>query len=222
MPPRARQALPFVALAVTLLVGVPPPPRKFEPFPAEVVAAAPALPDYAGGAQARVEQQLHSANTMWGAAFEAAGSKYRAPTLVEQSDGCGSPGVGWAGLYCPGPEVVIIDIAGHVERHGRVGQALEDIVLGYVVAHEVGHHVQTLRGAPVADTQTVRLRRELQADCLAGVWGKAAGQPLPPMWMYGEDADHGTAEQQVRWLNAGYRSARPADCDAVWSTSISP
>ena len=228
---RIRQALPFVALAVMLVAGAPrvlagaegtEPPRKLERFPARVIAAAPRLPDYADGAQTRIEQQMHSADAMWAAAFEASGTRYHGAKLVSESPDCGAPPSGWAGLYCPRDEAIVIDVAGHVTRHGRVGQAMEDTLLGYVVAHEVGHHVQTLRGAPDGSTQTGRLRRELHADCLAGVWGKAAGQPLPPMWMYGEDADHGSAQQQVQWLNVGYRSARPADCDAVWSTSISP
>ena len=114
-------------------------------------------------------------------------------------------------------KTIIIDVDAHVKRHAVVGGGLADVVLGYVVAHEVGHHVQTLRHAG-ADI----LRRELHADCLAGVWGKAAGIPLPPMWAYGEDAEHGTAAQRVHWLNVGYRAARPSDCDAIWSTSTTP
>jgi predicted metalloprotease len=231
MSHRVRQLLPLAVLAATLVAGAPrvvagpegpQPPRRFERFPAHVVGRAPALPAYAASAHDRIRQQLHSANAMWATAFKAAGSRYRSPTLVAASRDCGAPPPGWAGLYCPAGETILIDTAGHVARHGIVGQALEDTVLGYVVAHEVGHHVQTLRGAPGRSTGTVRLRRELHANCLAGVWGKAAGRPLPPMWFYGEDAEHGTVAQQVRWLNAGYRSARPADCDAIWSASTSP
>lgn len=223
MPLRARQLLPFVAVAVMLALGFfrvaaprpeAPEPRSFEPFPSSVTGLAPALPEYAAGADARIDQQLASANAMWKAAFAAAGTTYEVPALVEDT-GCGGPRGAWAGVYCDGR--IAIDVQGHVQRHVAAGQAMEDVVLGYVVAHEVGHHVQALRGAPEEI-----LRRELHADCLAGVWGKASGAPLPPTWAYGEDAEHGTAAQRIHWLNEGYRSARPSDCDAIWSTSTSP
>lgn len=217
-----RQALPFVALAlscafVLLRASAPEaePPRAFVAFAPSITATAPRLPQYAAGAEARIVQQLASVDAMWAAAFAAAGDEYERPVLAAAKDGCGAE-PGWAGIYC-GEGTIIIDVAAHVNRHAGAGQALADTVLGYVVAHEVGHHVQMLRGAP-----DITLRRELHADCLAGVWGKAAGLPLPPMWTYGEDADHGTAAQRVRWLNEGYRSARPADCDTIWSMSTTP
>lgn len=218
-----RHALPLVALALTFAVGLLPlgapeaeQPEPFVPLAERVTARAPALPQYAASPQARIEQQLASANAMWKTAFDEAGDSYEAPALVTSSPDCGVDG-GWAGIYCSDGHRIAIDIDGHVRRHGAAGQALADTVLGYVVAHEVAHHVQTLRGAP-----DLTPHRELHADCLAGVWGKAAGIPLPPMWAYGEDAEHGTAAQRVHWLNEGYRSARPADCDAIWSTSTTP
>ena len=152
---------------------------------------------------------------MWAAAFERVGASYEQPILTDDT-GCGGPTAGWAGLYCDGK--IVIDVSGHTQRHAAVGAGVEDLVLGYVVAHEVGHHVQSLRGAPPTEILT----RELHADCLAGVWGKASGAPLPPTWLYGEDAEHGTAAQRIHWLNEGYRSARPSDCDKIWSTSTSP
>jgi uncharacterized protein len=219
---RFRQALPLVALAVMLCAGMlraqgprqPPDPPIFKPFPEAVVAQAPALPQYAANAQVRIEQQFASANAMWTKVFSAADATYEPPVLASAKEGCGVQG-GWAGIYCDG--TIVIDVVGHVDRHRIVGTALEDNVLGYIVAHEVGHHVQSLQN--VWDEP---LRRELHAQCLAGVWGKAAGQPLPPMWAYAEDLDHGTVAQQVRWLNVGYRSARPSDCDTIWSTSTTP
>ncbi|HEV2061461.1 MAG TPA: neutral zinc metallopeptidase [Solirubrobacteraceae bacterium] len=220
-----RQALPFVAVALMLALGwlrVGPPggagaeePKPFVPFGERVSARAPVLPQYAADANARIRQQIASVNAMWERAFAAAGETYERPVLAAAKEGCGAQ-PGWAGIYC-GEGTIVIDVQGHVTRHANAGQALADVVLGYIVAHEVGHHVQALRAAPDGV-----LRRELHADCLAGVWGKAAGLPLPPMWAYGEDADHGTAAQRARWLNAGYRSARPSDCDTIWSTSASP
>ncbi|HEX8207173.1 MAG TPA: neutral zinc metallopeptidase [Solirubrobacteraceae bacterium] len=192
-------------------------PVEFKPFAETIVGKAPALPTFAADANVRIRQQMDSANAMWTTAFAAAGATYREPVLTAAGEGCGAPSGGWAGIYCDAGDRIVIDVQGHVQRHASAGQALEDVVLGYVVAHEVGHHVQSLRGAP-DDV----LRRELHADCLAGVWGKAAGIPLPPMWAYGEDAEHGTATQRVRWLNEGYRAARPAACDTIWSRSTSP
>ena len=210
-------AVLLLAVRVAVPAGAPQEEPRFAPFPAGVVAKAPSLPPYAAGAQERIEQQLASANAMWTAAFVRADARYEGPTLAAASRDCGSPGQAWAGVYCPRTKTMMIDVNGHVARHQIVGSGLEDLVLGYVVAHEVGHHVQALRGAP-GET----LRRELHADCLAGVWGKAAGLPLPPTWMYGEDAEHGTATQRIQWLNVGYRAARPADCDAIWTGSASP
>jgi predicted metalloprotease len=221
---RLRQALPLVLVALMLALGwfrVAPTrgveePEPFTPFSAEVVGSAPALPQYAANAHVRIDQQFASVNALWTKAFAAAGDRYEQPQLVDAASDCGTR-PGWAGVYCGATKTIVIDVDGHVQRHAAVGTALEDVVLGYIVAHEVGHHVQALRGAP----EEV-LRRELHADCLAGVWGKASGAPLPPVWTYGEDAEHGTAAQRIHWLNEGYRSAQPADCDAIWSTSTSP
>ena len=229
MSPRTRQSLLFalsaVLLALTLLPearpvvlgGGGPESVEFKRFPRGIVAAAPALPGYARDGHHRSRQLLDSVNAMWEGAFRAAGGRYERPALTPPDAPCGAPWGGWAGLYCPGERAITIDTAGHGQRHNAVGQATADLILGYVVAHEVGHHVQQLRGAP-AD----RLRKELHAQCLAGVWGRAAGQQLPPTWAYGEDSDHGTSVQQVYWLNEGYRSARPSDCETIWSTSTSP
>jgi predicted metalloprotease len=97
-----------------------------------------------------------------------------------------------------------------------IGQGLSDLFLGYIVAHELGHHVQTLRGAPDRPAVALDARIELHAMCLAGVWGRAAGVALPPAWIYAPSPVHGSVEQQIRWLNEGHRFARPVDCDAVW------
>lgn len=192
-------------------------PRAYAPFPARVVAQAERLPQFADGPWTRVNQQFASLDAMWTKAFAAAGARYEAPRLVRDvANGC-APNGSWAGLYCVESRRIVIDLEAHAQRHAAVGGGSSDLVLGYVVAHEVGHHVQELRGAG-----DEILKRELHADCLAGVWGKAAGLPLPPTWMYGQDADHGTATQRIQALNAGYRAARPADCDAIWTGSTSP
>ncbi|HEX8084662.1 MAG TPA: neutral zinc metallopeptidase [Solirubrobacteraceae bacterium] len=154
-----------------------------------------------------------------------AGDDYSAPRVVQRAveeEACGAPSEGWAGLYCPAGRTLVIDLDAHARRHGVIGQGFSELLLGYIVAHEMGHHVQTLRGAPDTGTLENARQHELHAECLAGVWGRAAGVPLPPPWAYAEDAVHGTVQEQIQWLNAGYRAGRPADCDAIWSGSTSP
>jgi len=188
-----------------------------QPFPQSVVATAPALPEFADGAWTRVQQRVDSLNAMWTQAFADAGSEYEQPRLVQNAgeEGCGAPPNGWAGLYCPRTKTLVIDLNSHVQRHQGIGQGFSELLLGYIVAHELGHHVQTLRGAPDRASFEDARRRELHAECLAGVWGRAAGQALPPTWAYAADPVHGTVEEQIRWLNVGYRSGRPADCDVI-------
>ncbi len=208
---------PLVVVAVTALRPAPEAPpwaaareAGYKPFPQRVVATAPRLPEYADGPSTRIRQQLASLETLWLAAFEASGQAYERPEFAERvEDGC-APAGGWAGIYCGGRELIVIDLDGHVRRNAAIGGGLSDLILGYIVAHEVGHHVQALRGAP-ADV----LRRELHADCLAGVWGRAAGLQLPPPWAFGTDADHGTQLQRVQAVNRGDAHARPADCDPL-------
>ena len=157
---------------------------------------------------------------MWSGVFAEAGATYEPPKVVDHAadNGCGTaPVSGWAGLYCPRTKTLVVDIKSHVDRHVSLGQGYGDQILGYVIAHEVGHHVQTLRGAPLGNTPDATIRRELQAECLAGVWAAAAGIALPPTWAYAEDAAHGTTAQQIKWLNRGYRYGRPADCDPIWA-----
>ena len=196
------------------------PPMRAEPFPERIVAQATPLPQYADGPFTRVRQRVDSLDSMWSGVFEASGDRYEPPRLVvgADDDGCGSaPSGGWAGLYCPRSRTLVIDLDGHTQRHHALGQGLSDLVLGYIVAHELGHHVQTLRGAPENTTITDARRRELHAECLAGVWGRAAGIALPPTWAYAESPIHGSVEEQIHWLNEGYRHGRPADCDAIWT-----
>ena len=226
MPIRYRQILPFVALALLLLPAFhlraradrpegPPPRRPYDAFPADLTAAAPPLPQLADGAFQRIEQHMVSLNAMWGDLFRRAGAEYEEPRVVQYAS-CAQPGEGWAGVYCQRTKTIVIDVDAHVRRHVGLGQGVSDQLLGYVVAHEVGHHVQTLRGA---DRELI-LKRELHAECLAGVWAKAAGIPLPPPWAFAEDPAHGTVADQIQWLNVGYRQARPADCDVIWGDVV--
>jgi predicted metalloprotease len=124
----------------------------------------------------------------WHAKFRELGASYREPTLVLFSDrvnsACGLASAAVGPFYCPADQKVYLDLSFFSDlksRHGAPG----DFAQAYVVAHEIGHHVQTLlgisgqvqaagRGRSEADMNALSVRQELQADCFAGLWGHAA------------------------------------------------
>ena len=124
----------------------------------------------------------------WGSIFRQMGREYRKPTLVLFTDqvdsGCGMAGAAVGPFYCPRDEKLYIDLAFFRELRTRF-RAPGDFAVGYVVAHEVGHHVQKLLGTMdrvdaargrMSEEQAnrVSVRLELQADFLAGVWAHYA------------------------------------------------
>jgi hypothetical protein len=119
----------------------------------------------------------------WARLFRDAGRTYQPATLVLFDDAvnsaCGFTGAAVGPFYCPADYRVYIDLAFYNELAQRFG-APGDFAQAYVIAHEVGHHVQNLLGVfeqsqqlrrQGADANEVSVRQELQADCLAGVWG---------------------------------------------------
>jgi predicted metalloprotease len=124
----------------------------------------------------------------WGEIFRQMGKSYRKPTLVlftdEVDSGCGVAGTAVGPFYCPRDEKLYIDLAFFRELRTRF-RAPGDFAVAYVVAHEVGHHVQNLLGTmdrvdsarrrmSEAQANQVSVRLELQADFLAGVWAHYA------------------------------------------------
>ncbi len=114
------------------------------------------------------------------------GSQYRRATLVLFRDGvqsaCGMGQAASGPFYCPGDEKVYIDLGFYEELKRQFG-APGDFAQAYVLAHEIGHHVQKILGIeskmraaqqrnPAAANQ-LSVRMELQADCFAGIWGHA-------------------------------------------------
>lgn len=112
------------------------------------------------------------------------GRNYQEPTLVlfsgSVSSACGNASAAMGPFYCPGDQQVYIDLSFYDDLKNRFG-APGDFAQAYVIAHEVGHHVQTLLGISgqvmqqrqsVSKTEgnALSVRQELQADCLAGVW----------------------------------------------------
>lgn len=124
----------------------------------------------------------------WGALFAQAGGEYEEPTLVLFSgaveSACGFAQAAVGPFYCPGDRRVYIDLAFYRDLKTQLG-APGDFAQAYVVAHEVGHHVQTLlgisernmaarRSASEVEANALSVRQELQADCFAGIWAHNA------------------------------------------------
>lgn len=200
----------------TLLRGPYPDPWRTDV--AVVVDAAPNI--YADAPDIRVVQLVETMDAMWHRAFEAAGDDYEHPRIEPRNGAaetdCGTDHDGWAGVYCSEDRQIVIDVGDHLVRRAQGGDDASDLLLGYVLAHEMGHHVQHQRGMGVPRDQDDVVKGELHAQCLAGVWGRAARKPVPPPGTYVADADHGSAEQQQRWLEHGHAAGRPAACDAVF------
>ena len=140
----------------------------------------------------------------WGEVFAAQGARYTPPVLVLFTDatqsGCGVGQAAMGPFYCPADRKVYLDLSFFAELDQRFG-APGDFAQAYVIAHEVGHHIQTLtglsekvqsarRGLSEGESNALSVRQELQADCYAGVWGYYAAQRevLEP-----GDADEGMA-----------------------------
>ncbi len=136
-----------------------------------------------------VAKVLGSTEEVWGKVFQQSKSQYRAPTLVlydgQVRSACGSAQSAMGPFYCPGDEKLYIDLSFFRDLQTRFG-APGDFAQAYVIAHEVGHHVQKLTGSMQrvdaargsgsrADANLMSVRLELQADCYAGVWGHHAG-----------------------------------------------
>lgn len=135
-----------------------------------------------------VARVLGSTERVWTEKFQAMGRHYDPPTLVLFSgmvqSACGMAQAAVGPFYCPPDQKVYIDLSFFEEMARRFG-ANGDFAQAYVIAHEVGHHVQNLLGiadkvtkarmqAPEAEANDLSVRMELQADCLAGVWAKSA------------------------------------------------
>jgi uncharacterized protein len=193
---------------------------------------------------------LASTEDVWAAKFQQAalpsyGSApggYVEPTLVVFSNsvstgGCGSATSDVGPFYCPGDRKLYIDPTFYDVMEQRL-KAPGDFAQAYVIAHEVGHHIQNLIGStslkPAGESKNqVSVRVELQADCLAGVWGHTARASLKitdedlkeattAAHAIGDDAlgnadsrqyTHGSSAQRIRWFRRGFDSGDPRQCD---------
>lgn len=200
-----------------------------------------------------IRVMLADTEDVWQPLFEAQGQRYRPPKLVMFSGAtptaCGRGDAAIGPFYCPGDEKIYIDLS-FFQMLGRELGAPGEFAQAYVIAHEVGHHVQHQLGISAkVDEEMARsderranalsVRQELQADCLAGVWGRHADQArqileqgdleaaLNAAARIGDDAlqrsagrevmpdsfTHGSGEQRVRWFRRGFDSGDMAQCD---------
>ena len=199
-----------------------------------------------------IARVLGDTEDTWTKLFRDMQGQYRAPRLVlfrggvESACGMASSAVG--PFYCSADQRVYLDRAFFEDLSKRFG-APGEFARAYVIAHEIGHHVQNLMGITEkvaqqrertggARSNQLSVRLELQADCLAGVWGFYAKQRgllepgdvesgLGAAAAIGDDRiqrqtrgqvspesfTHGSSEQRVRWFRAGLESGQPRQCD---------
>lgn len=193
---------------------------------------------------------LADTEDIWGQLFTKMGRRYELPKLVLFSDAvpsaCGYNSSAVGPFYCPADRKVYIDLSFFDQLHRQFG-APGDFAQAYVLAHEVGHHVQNLLGisdevqrlrqrASQAQGNELSVRLELQADCLAGVFGyhnrrhleagdveegmraaAAIGDDLIQRrssgYVHPESWTHGSSEQRMRWLRRGLESGDPDVCE---------
>jgi predicted metalloprotease len=178
----------------------------------------------------------------WVKTFADAGQDYGRAKMVLYSGGvstgCGSASSAVGPFYCPGDQRVYLDLSFYRQMAEQL-KAPGDFAWAYVIAHEMGHHVQRQLGteSPRGDN-AVSVKVELQADCYAGVWAHTvfkAGdledgdieEAFTAAEAVGDDRlqreatgtinpdsfTHGTSAQRRQWFDAGYESGKPESCD---------
>jgi predicted metalloprotease len=137
-----------------------------------------------------VARVLGTTERAWEDVFAEHGAQYDHPTLQLFSDStrsaCGLGAAAMGPFYCPGDSTIYIDLSFFRDLENRL-DAPGDFAQAYVIAHEVGHHVQNLTGTlteshaqranlPAAEANEISVRVELQADCYAGIWAHAVAE----------------------------------------------
>ncbi len=141
-----------------------------------------------------VRHVLGSTEDGWSAIFQQHGMRYGEPKLVlfrgAVDTACGSATSAVGPFYCPGDERIYLDLDFFDTMQHQLHASTADFARAYVIAHEVGHHVQNLigvsakvgqarrQGAPLEGAEGLSVRQELQADCFAGVWAAQAQKRL--------------------------------------------
>ena len=172
-------------------VGVPAPAPVPAPGYGPKVSVPPSSPQAAADpAKDFAARVLGDTEDVWTALFTAMGTRYEKPKLVlfrgQVRSACGTASTAVGPFYCAGDRSVYLDTAFFNELSTRF-RAPGDFAQAYVIAHEVGHHVQNLMGvmqqfdrqsqrATERERNALSVRLELQADCFAGVWGYFAAK----------------------------------------------
>ena len=186
---------------------------------------------------------LNSTENAWNEILpQQAGIQYREPVLVlftnQTQSACGFASSATGPFYCPGDEKLYLDFGFFNELRNEF-RAPGEFAEAYVIAHEVGHHVQDLLGkmeSGGSNEQSVRI--ELQADCYAGIWGNYVQkkgllevgdveEAIRAAQAVGDDAiqkrsqgyvvpdsfTHGSSEQRMQWFTRGFQSGDMRQCD---------
>jgi predicted metalloprotease len=219
----------------------------------------PQAPPATSTAPARADPQrefvarvLGDTEDVWGDIFQQLGTRYQPPKLVlfhgQVGSACGLSSAAMGPFYCPGDRDVYLDLSFFQELSQRFG-APGDFARAYVIAHEVGHHVQNqlglmddlqrkTAGASERVRNEISVRQELQADCLAGVWGNSAAKRnlidardvesgIAAAMAVGDDRlqqrsrgyvvpeafTHGSSEQRAKWFKIGLGSGDIRQCN---------
>ncbi len=202
---------------------------------------------------------LDDLQATWRQILPRSGTDYQDAQMVLFRDGirsaCGVAGSSTGPFYCPADGKVYLDLSFFDELHRRFG-APGDFAQAYVIAHELGHHVQNLlgierevrrlQGQNPGAVNDLSVRMELQADCLAGVWGKSTAergilesgdveegfaaaaaigddriQRQTQGYIAPESFTHGSSQQRVGWFRKGLSSGDPDSCDTFAAESDS-
>jgi hypothetical protein len=209
-----------------------------------------------------VSKILAETEDTWETVFRQSGKQYVRPKLVlftgATPTACGTGQTAMGPFYCPGDQKVYIDLAFYQDLKDRF-KAPGEFAQAYVIAHEVGHHVQSLlgisgkvhraqaaAGGDKARVNALSVRLELQADCLAGVWGNRIDnakhvlesgeieQAIAAATAIGDDRlqqqsrgyimpetfTHGSSAQRVRWFKRGMASGDVKQCNTFEAATL--
>lgn len=190
---------------------------------------------------------LGSTSDVWRNIFSQSGRTYAEPRLVlfrtATTSGCGVATSDVGPHYCPADQTIYIDETFFAELQQRFKAKGGDVAEAYVIAHEVGHHVQNELGImsqlqDQGNSNEDSIKLELQADCFAGIWAnslKDAGvfepgeisEAIDAASAVGDDRiqqsvqgrinpetwTHGSSQQRVQWFTTGFESGNPQACN---------